>query len=102
MPATSLVCIYKDPFEKTASVAGMRRKLPCNFCKAKLNRCPVVRGCLYRIGMSLSASQAAEVKLGAIVNRRPFFFFARLPIRVAKTNTFSNRRACLDENQSKE
>jgi hypothetical protein len=76
MPATSLVCIYKNPFEKTASVAGMRRKLPCNFCKAKLNRCPVVRGCFYRIGISLSASQAAKVKLGATVNRRPFFIRA--------------------------
>jgi hypothetical protein len=31
----------QNPFEKTASVAGMRRKLPRNFCKAKPNKRPV-------------------------------------------------------------
>jgi len=29
---------YKNLFEKTASVAGIRRKLPRNFCKAKPNK----------------------------------------------------------------
>jgi hypothetical protein len=30
IPATSLVCIYKNPFEKTEWVAGIQRKLPRN------------------------------------------------------------------------
>jgi hypothetical protein len=33
----------QNPFEKTASVTGMRRKLPRNFCKAKRNSFPDVR-----------------------------------------------------------
>jgi hypothetical protein len=28
----------QNPFEKTASVAGMKRILPRNFCKAKPNK----------------------------------------------------------------
>src|SRR4029077_17122488 len=39
---TSLVCIYKNPFEKTASVEGMGRKLPRNFRKAKPKTCRVI------------------------------------------------------------
>ena len=58
MPAPSLVCIYKNPFEKTASVAGMRRKLPRNVCKAKPNKCPVVE-----------AASAASDSAGQILKR---------------------------------
>jgi hypothetical protein len=32
----------QNPFEKTASVAGMRRKLPRNFCKVKADKRTVV------------------------------------------------------------
>jgi len=40
MPATSLVCIYKNPFEKTASVKGYEAQTATQFLQSKTQHFP--------------------------------------------------------------
>jgi len=46
------------------------------FLQSKIQQMSGRRSCFGRIGISPLISQAAEVKIGAIVNRRPFFIRA--------------------------